>query len=248
MEYAAGKEITEYLQPKSATYRAINDVYIDGQLNPFLEEILSDQVDFEDTVVIFDTDLNGNIIRGTERIMYIQSFSQYDEFKHMDMTGKKVYNFTSRPKNLKATNTKFKVGNSQKSVYELDSVRAMFYYKQGINPEFVSALLASRGYTAVESDKMFGTLQKIVQRDLRHLEKGKPIKRITLLPDGTYTVSEFTATDVQVTPAELITGRYHAKEFMIDSHDNVSDVMQKGELYFEDKLKTKYNFTEDEPA
>jgi hypothetical protein len=180
--------------------------------------------------------------------MYIQSFSQYDEFKHMDMTGKKVYNFTSRPKNLKATNTKFKIAGVQHSVYELDSVRAMFYSKQGTNPEFVTALLNSRGYTAVESDKMFGTLQKIVQRDLRHLEKGRPVQRISVLKDGSYTVSEFIATDVQVTPAELITGRYHAKEFMMDSHDNISDVMTKGELYFEDKLKTKYNFTEDEPV
>ena len=234
---------------KSAVNRAINDVYIDGELNPFLDgDITADQIDFEDTVVIFNTDLHGNIIRGTERIMYIQSFSQYDEFKHMDMTGKKVYNFTSRPKNLKATNTKFKVAGVQHSVYELDSVRAMFYYKQGINPEFVTALLNSRGYTAVESDKMFGTLQRIVQRDLRHLEKGRPIQRISVLKDGSYTVSEFIATDVQVTPAELITGRYHAKEFMMDSHDNISDIMAKGELYFEDKLKTKYNFTEDEPV
>ena len=234
---------------KSAVNRAINDVYIDGELNLFLDgDITADQIDFEDTVVIFNTDLHGNIIRGTERIMYIQSFSQYDEFKHMDMTGKKVYNFTSRPKNLKATNTKFKVAGVQHSVYELDSVRAMFYYKQGINPEFVTALLNSRGYTAVESDKMFGTLQKIVQRDLRHLEKGRPIQRISVLKDGSYTVSEFIATDVQVTPAELITGRYHAKEFMMDSHDKISDIMAKGELYFEDKLKTKYNFTEDEPV
>ena len=234
---------------KSAVNRAINDIYIDGELNPFLDgNITADQIDFEDTVVIFNTDLHGNIIRGTERIMYIQSFSQYDEFKHMDMTGKKVYNFTSRPKNLKATNTKFKVAGVQHSVYELDSVRAMFYYKQGINSEFVAALLNSRGYAAVESDKMFGTLQKIVQKDLRHLEKGKEIQRISVLKDGSYVVSEFKATDVQVTPAELITGRYHAKEFMMDSHDNVSDVMEKGELYFEDKLKTKYNFTEDEPV
>lgn len=232
----------------SATSKAINKVWINNELNPFLEEIPSDQVDFEDTVVIFNTDIHGNVIRGTERIMYIQSFSQYDEFKHMNMTGKKVYNFTSRPKNLKATNTKFKVAGVQHSVYELDSVRAMFYHKQGINPEFVTALLNSRGYTAVESDKMFGTLQKIVQRDLRHLEKGRSIQRISVLKDGSYTVSEFTATDVQVTPAELITGRYHAKEFMMDSHDNISDIMAKGELYFEDKLKTKYNFTEDEPV
>jgi hypothetical protein len=80
------------------------------------------------------------------------------------------------------------------------------------------------------------------------LEKGEEIQRISVLNDGSYVISKFKATDVQVTPAELITGRYHAKEFMMDSHDNISDVMEKGELYFEDKLKTKYNFTEDEPV
>lgn len=237
------------LSGRSAVKRAINDIYINGELNPFLEPIDPDKVDFEDTVVIFNLNPDGSIDRtNIPEPIYIQSFTQYDAFKHMDMTGKIVYNFTSRPKNLKATNTKFKVAGVQHSVYELDSVRAMFYYKQGTNSEFVTALLNSRGYTAVESDKMFGTLQKIVQRDLRHLEKGRPVQRISVLKDGSYTVSEFIATDVQVTPAELITGRYHAKEFMMDSHDNISDVMAKGELYFEDKLKTKYNFTEDEPV
>jgi hypothetical protein len=55
-------------------------------------------------------------------------------------------------------------------------------------------------------------------------------------------------TDVQVTPAELITGRYHAKEFMMDSHENISDIVEKGEQYFVDKLTTKYGLTGEEPV
>ena len=232
---------------QSSTSRAINNVYINGELNPFLQEITADQIDFEDTVVIFEKDIKGNPIKGTEQVMYLQSFTDYDTFKHMDLSGKVIKNFTSRPKNLKATNTKFKEHGVQKSVYELDSVRAMFYYKQGIRPEFVQAVLMSRGYTAVESNNMFNTLQKIVQRDLRNLEKGKPILKIALANDDTFTTTEFVATDVQVTPAQLITGRYHAKEFMMDSQDNVSDILEKKEGYFINKLRSKYNFTDDEP-
>ena len=232
---------------KSATSKAISNIYINGELNPFLQETTADQIDFEDTVVIFDKDVDGKPIKGTEQVMYLQSFTDYDTFKHMDLSGKVIRNFTSRPKNLKATNTKFKEHGIQKSVYELDSVRAMFYYKQGIKPEFVQAVLMSRGYTAVESNNMFNTLQKIVQRDLRNLEKGKPILKIALANDGTFTTTEFIATDVEVTPAQLITGRYHAKEFMMDSQDNVSDVLEKKEGYFVDKLRSKYNFTNDEP-
>ena len=236
------------LPGRSAVKRAINDIYIDGELNPFLEPIDPDKIDFEDTVVIFNLNPDGSIDRtNIPEPIYIQSFTQYDAFKHMDMTGKVVYNFTSRPKNLKATNTKFKVAGVQHSVYELDSVRAMFYYKQGTNSEFVSAILASRGYTAVESNKMFETLQKIVQQDLRNLEKGRDLIRVTVKPDGTYVTSTFKATDVQVTPAQLITGRYHAKEFMMEQHENISDVLEKKEGFFIDKLRTKYNFTDDEP-
>jgi hypothetical protein len=85
--------------------------------------------------------------------MYIQSFSQYDEFKHMDMTGKKVYNFTSRPKNLKATNTKFKVDGKQYSVYELDSVRAMFKFK---NTPVDPLVIVPTGQTAAEALRIEG--------------------------------------------------------------------------------------------
>ena len=249
---------------KSPVSKAINDIIINGKLNPFITHTAVGDVDFEDTVVIFDyanettppeyilevTDKNSEIqlvdIRTADE-RYITNFTEYDNFKNMDFSGKIVMNWSSKPKNLKATNTKFRVDGVQKSVYELDSVRAMFYHNQGRNPEFVNAFLQSRNITVRKNSDLFSILQQCVQQDLRKLKHGSEINKLILLSDGSYQVTTFEATDVQVTPAQLITGRYHAKEFMMDQNENISDVLEKKEQFFIDKLRTKYNFTDDEP-
>ncbi len=346
--------VSDPVTGRSAVARAINDIVIDGELNPFLVPISQDQVDFEDTIVIFDADESGKPIYNPDvKPIYIQSYTQYDEFKHADLSGKVILNFTSRPKNLKATNTKFKVDGKQYSVYELDSVRAMFNFKNtpveplvivptgetaaealrigGINtlrtddefhfgnpfshkkykgvqvvvPTVKDAAIAYEQwlkgekyqkveperrqwiidqimngslygkqfvyYTETVPDASYGVdeegnplkykyderpnhahvLQKLVieaqqrrihkwiQKDLRSLNKGRGV-----MLNGHSVIG----TDVQVTPAELITGRYHAKEFMMDSHENISDIVAKGEQYFVDKLTTKYGLTGEEPV
>lgn len=337
---------------KSAISKAINDVYVNGQLNPFLVDTTQDQVDFEDTVVIFEYDADGNLQQVGEPI-YIQSYSDYDVFKHTDYSGKVIKNFSSRPKNLKATNTKFKVDGRQYSIYELDSVREMFNFIKADVPALTIVPTEQIGQVALATDAIntlrtneqfhfgnpFGTrkypgvqvvvptvkesviafeqwlkgqkyqdveperrqwiltqikngslygktflfhrdtvedksygiddkgnpvkynyndapnhahilqklvneahrknLQKWIQRDLRHLKKGREV-----MLNETFVV----ATDVQVTPAQLITGRYHAKEFMMDPRENVSDVLTQGKAYFVDKLTTKYSKTAEEPA
>ena len=249
----------------SPIHKAINNILVNNKLNPFLQPMSVGNVDFEDTVVVFDdatdvtpvdnirTIIDGNGVEHnvdvrSAKTYYLTSFNEYDEFKHMNFAGKTVMNWTSRPKNLKATNTKFKVDGVQKSVYELDSVRAMFYYNQNRRPEFIEAFLESRGKKVQSSDKMFDVLQKLVQEDLRNFKHGKEIVKLIELGDNVFEKTTWVATDVQVTPAELITGRYHAKEFMMDAHENISDILEKGSDFFYQKLRTKYNFTDDEPV
>lgn len=231
---------------KTAIQRAVEDLIIDGRRNPFLIPIDPSEVDFEDTVVVFETDDTGKILHIEPKIYYIKDFGQYDAFKSLDFKNKKVYNFTSRPKNLKGTNTKFKVNGLQKTIYDLDSVRAAYYYEQGTNPEFVTAVLNLYGYTDVSKLNVSKVFQKIIQSNLRSLKKGLPIRTIQLI-DGVYVPSEFTATDVYVAPAQIVTGRFHAKEFMLEPTDKFSDIKEQESEFFYRKLINKYGFDSTEP-
>lgn len=231
---------------KTAAQRAVENLTIDGRPNPFL--ILTDpsEVDFEDTVVVFETDDSGKILHIEPKTYYIKDFGQYDAFKSLDFKNKRIYNFTSRPKNLKGTNTKFKVNGLQKTIYDLDSVRAAYYYEQGTNPEFVTAILNLYGYTDVSKLNVSKVFQKIIQSNLRSLKKGLPIRTIQLV-DGVYVLSEFTATDVYVAPAQIVTGRFHAKEFMLELTDKFSDIKEQKSEFFYRKLINKYGFDSTEP-
>lgn len=231
---------------KTAVQRAVEDLVINGERNPFLIPIDPSEVDFEDTVVVFETDDSGKILHIEPKTYYIKDFGQYDDFKSLDFKNKKVYNFTSRPKNLKGTNTKFKVNGLQKTIYDLDSVRAAYYYEQGTNPEFVTAVLNLYGYTNVSKLNVSKVFQKIIQSNLRSLKKGLPIRTIQLI-DGVYVPSEFTATDVYVAPAQIVTGRFHAKEFMLEPTDKFSDIKEQKSEFFYRKLINKYGFDSTEP-
>lgn len=231
---------------KTAVQRAVKDLTIDSRLNPFLIPIDPSEVDFEDTVVVFETDDTGKILHIEPKTYYIKDFGQYDAFKSLDFSNKRVYNFTSRPKNLKGTNTKFKVNGLQKTIYDLDAVRASYYYKQGVNPEFVTAVLNLYGYTDVSKLNVSKVFQKIIQSNLRSLKKRLPIRTIQLI-DGVYVPSEFTATDVYVSPAQIVTGRFHAKEFMLEPTDKFSDIKEQKSEFFYRKLINKYGFDSTEP-
>lgn len=231
---------------KTAIQRAVEDLVIDGKPNPFLIPTDPSEVDFEDTVVVFETDDSGKLLRIEPKIYYIKDFGQYDAFKSLDFKNKRVYNFTSRPKNLKGTNTKFKVNGLQKTIYDLDSVRAAYYYEQGTNSEFVTAVLNLYGYIDVSKLNVSKVFQKIIQSNLRSLKKGLPIRTIQLI-DGVYVPSEFTATDVYVSPAQIITGRFHAKEFMLEPTDKFSDIKEQKSEFFYRKLINKYGFDNTEP-
>ena len=104
---------------------------VNGKLNPLLKEVNHDQVDFEDTLLILDQ--NDNPINSDDKqepqFWYINSFTTYDKVKSLlsKHPEYKVYIHTGKPRNLKATNTKFKINGTWYSIYDLDSVRASQY-------------------------------------------------------------------------------------------------------------------------
>ena len=126
------------------TFDNINDIFVENvlegtQLNPLLHEVTPNEIDFEDTVVILNPyeDLDGNehfdVINSNDglepQFWYINSFTTYDNLKTLlrEHPEYKAYIHTGKPRNLKATNTKFTINGYQYSIYDLDSVRASQY-------------------------------------------------------------------------------------------------------------------------
>ena len=84
---------------------------------------------------------------------------------------------------------------------------------------------------SISADK-FKLLQERVQVDLRNLSKGRSV-----VLNG----QEVIGTNVRVVPGECISGRYHAKQYMLESGDNISDINVD---FFEKKLRRRYDIDE----
>lgn len=228
------RRLTDMKEAERLMTSLMNDIYINNELNPFLEEVPIEnlgKLTFEDTVVLINAD-------GTYTDpIYINNFETYDTIKHQtDFTGKRIYIFKSRPRNLKGTDVTFQIKGHDYSMYDMDSVRASFYLRRGINLDFVNSVLApyDENPAALDTKTKLKLLQEITQNTLRNLNLGRPISI------GMY--RNVVVDKVEVVPAQCITGRYHSKEFMMDVGDTMDDIIKKKELFFLEKLRTKYQF------
>ena len=84
---------------------------------------------------------------------------------------------------------------------------------------------------SISADK-FKLLQERVQVDLRNLSKGRSV-----VLNG----QEVIGVNVRIIPGECISGRYHAKQYMLESGDNISDISVD---FFEKKLRRRYDIDE----
>lgn len=123
----------------------INNTIIDGFENPFLDLILPQNVDFEDTLIIKHPDGN------TEEI-YVNNWIIYDSIRNL---GKydlcEIYRHNAAARNLRGTDTQFTVKEvttgriiGTYSYYNIDSVRAAHYINElKIDPSTISSLINS---------------------------------------------------------------------------------------------------------
>lgn len=212
----------------------INKTHINGDLNPYLEELTTPQqlssIDFEDTIVI-------NAGQPDQETIYIDSFTAYDNFKHrVDLDGKTIHRWASRPKNLKQSNTKFIINGLTYSIYDLDSVRISHYLsRKDITPE--QLVFAQERYGNLSNAELKQAADQETKRILRALEKGREFRPSQAFGSFTTTVK---ADSYWVEPAEIITGRLNASKFGLDLDENVSDVLIEGPSFFERKLEAKY--------
>ena len=96
--------------------------------------------------------------------------------------------------------------------------------------------------------RMRRRLSKKQQEFLTHLHSAKQ-ELESQKAEGKEQVSAFTMdgktyniTDVEVIPAQIIMGRYYAKQFGLTSQDNIEDILENKDFFFE---KTKQNYIND---
>lgn len=123
----------------------INNTVIDSLKNPFLDLILPQNVDFEDTLIIKHPD--GNIEE-----LYVNNWIIYDSIRNLgryDLC--EIYRHNAAARNLRGTDTQFTVKEvttgriiGTYSYYNIDSVRAAHYINElKIDPSTISSLINS---------------------------------------------------------------------------------------------------------
>jgi len=229
--------------------------------NPFLNRLNTVwQADFEDTIVVFDTE--------TKKLhtVYIDSWDKYDYLKNfLTQYGNRFtfYNWTTKPKNLKQSNTRFKVGADWYSIYDINSVRVSHYLQNNPSDEIIKLTKDIFGISDLEilpfimnyrnqvidkfnvdkvsKGELLKTARKGTEEFLKALENKTAISDIYVFGDGndTFQTNEYT-----VDPAEIIIGRKDAAKFGLEDDENISDVLAKGEEFFISKLNWQYQLPE----
>ncbi len=242
---------------RSAIDKAFNDIIINGQLNPFIKLTLQNDIDFEDTIIV------ENKLTGEQEIHKIDSLSKYDLIKHIYNTEDyNFYNWTIKPKNLKASNTKFDILGDDGviktfSIYDLDSVRAANYIQKAKDNKIVNfseldsyeakIIQAGIGITINNDIKInYASWIKLAdiktQKLLDILSNSKDNIDIKLPTSESFKVNstEVTPFNVNVEAAQIVMGKLNAIKFGLLPGDSISQVESKGYRFFYDRLQSKY--------
>lgn len=117
----------------------MNDIEINGELNPFIELDPNKEFSFEDTIVVrkWSTTNDGKYIVNTDgshvynpnyETVVIDSYEKYDFYKNIYDGQIRV--FKSKPRNLKGSDITFRDDSRKYSIYESSAVRAANYSKK----------------------------------------------------------------------------------------------------------------------
>lgn len=254
----------------------INEWHLGNSLNPYVT-LYNDvnDIDFEDTVIIVKN--NPTIGESVEKIVHIDSWATYDLVKHrLDKTKFRFYNWKSRPKNLKQSNTFFtiSVNNEIKkfSTYDLDSVRVSHYLNNSPSKQEIDITRWASNLDNTISEKEISNIiqsnkNEFIKSRYGESTKENPIDYQTIanketseifkaIEDGrsfkTSTIfgleESFTkANSYYVEPAEIICGKRYITEFGLSNKDDISDIMFQREAFFKSKLLYKYTLPNIDP-
>ena len=227
---------------------AVEDIQIQGQLNPFLKEITDLKLaDFEDTIVTI------NPVTKTISTTKIDTLDKYYEFRNAQYNPlTKYYIFTSRPKSLKGMNIKFEVNGRQFSLYDLDSVQAAYIVNKYDNFNKLSDLefaivtkvwgvqLENRN-TPIDRKGLIKLFNTQTQETLLKLSKGESIpdqiafENTLVAFDGLINVE-----NIKVEAAQIIMGKRFAQELGLRKGDTINQIRKEKEMFFYKRLMNEY--------
>jgi len=123
-------DVLTYIQNHGTYDTASNQFILTGNINgspvsevhPFITELSArNEADMGDTVLLVNA--TGNVEQVT-----LDTFENYDRVRHL-VEGYKIFKWSSRPVNLRQSDTTFRFNGNTFSIYDLDSVRASHYMR-----------------------------------------------------------------------------------------------------------------------
>ena len=240
--------------------RSVSNGFGYKEKNPFIQPINQNDIDFEDTILVGEPGADID----TFELVKIDSWTKYDEIKHLTQ-GKKFYNWTIKPTNLKQSNLTFELYDDNGTLgtfseYQLDSVRASQYLvkikdsiKKGKEvPAGYMELVGSRVYTKTVKD---GPEILISPKDMpikdwllniddwinQENEKTKnTLRDIDLGRSFWFRGRKVKAQNVNLQPAEIIMGRRNVQALGLREGDSIYDIQNKGWNFFYDRIQENY--------
>ena len=224
--------------------------------NPFVIDSISgrpitvNDIDFEDTVLVTELipDEDGQLHYGNTTQHYINSYVEYDKVKTLlrNNPNYQIRLHTGKGRNLRGADTRFTVGDTEYSYYDLDSVKASFYLNRIVknikdkplrailDEDQINFLKTIYGETLETIDKATAqrylkTQQTETQNVLRAIETGKEFYLFGRL---------VTASSWRTRPPEIIMGRYQMNKLGID--DTVHQYQINDSSFFKENLNKKY--------
>lgn len=239
---------------KGAVEKAMSDVFINGQLNPFIKPVLQNEIDLEDSII--EIDINNQTF---SEVIHVDTFEKYDRIKHFGYNNP-LYNWTIRPKNLKGMDTKFWINVDNEpmrfSIYDLDTVRLSHYLIS--KPNYLSddqfKSLQEKwipNYNNLSEEVKIKFVNKETQNQLQILSNSKllPDSNIILNPSEAFMTDDIVMPyDVRVEKGQIVMGKTNASKLGLFPTDNISDIKQQGSEFFYNKLLSKYKITESLPT
>ena len=226
--------------------------------NPFVIDSISgrpitvNDIDFEDTVLVTELipDEDGQLHYGNTTQHYINSYVEYDKVKTLlrNNPNYQIRLHTGKGRNLRGADTRFTVGDTEYSYYDLDSVKASFYLNRIVKN------IKDKPLRAILDEDQINFLKTIYGETLETIDKTTAQRYLKVQQTETQNVlkaietgKEFylfgrlvTASSWRTRPPEIIMGRYQMNKLGID--DTVHQYQISDSSFFKENLRNKYAF------
>lgn len=215
---------------------------LDPNINPFIEQINPEDVDFEDTLIV-----DGRLIK-------VADIKTYDYYRNIYKQPILRHNF--QPRDLFAPVPKFKVNGKVYSIYDLDAVRACNYIGSILSKkvetsdqdiaEFAQLFENSEAFVEIsknkkELEKLLAYYQKESDNIIKKLSAIQKIGSGTIPMQRCFGLDgdQVTVEEVIETPGQIVMGKAYADKLGISKYYNIADIKARDSRFFENELRSE---------